>query len=266
MLDRLAAGDEAVAVPESRVLAFRWERDMLPPLMAVVDDVVPHQGRGPVHVLTEVASASGVPDLVAVRFDERMTSERLAAGLGPIGDLTQVRALVAAADGGRTVAQLAAAAQVTRAYLRGSVLPALVDAGWLEPTTGRGSSAVVTPRHLLRPVAADLVTIEAKKAAWQRAVNQAMRHAPSTDACYVALDAIRAAPAIAQRAAIRRLGVGLLTVDPVTCRVTVIARPRRRPHDPAMRTLLAERSWQLVLSGQTTGPTFPVFGRDLTAV
>jgi hypothetical protein len=239
---------------------------MVPPLMAAVDDVVPRRARVPVHVLTEVPSASGVPDVVAVRFDERVTSERLAAGLGPIGDLTQVRALVAASDGGRTVAQLADAAQVTRAYLRGSVLPALVDAGWLEPTAGRGSAGVVAPRHPMRPVATDLVTIEAKKAAWQRAVNQAMRHAPSADACYIALDAARATPAIAQRAAIRRLGVGLLTVDPVTCRVTVVARPRRRPHDPAMRMLLAERAWQLVLAGRTTGPTFPVFGRDLTAV
>ena len=265
MLDR-AARDTAAAGPGSRVLAFRWERDMVPPLMAVVDDVVPHRGLGPVHVLTEVASASGVPDLVAVRFDERVTSERLAAGLAPVTDLTQVRALVAAAAGSRTVEQIAGAAQVTRAYMRGSVLPALVDAGWLQPPTGRGSSALVAPRYLLRPIASDLITVEAKKAAWQRALNQAMRHAPSADGCYIALDATRATPAIAQRAAIRRLSVGLLTVDPVTCRVTVVARPRRRPADPAMRTLLAERSWQLVLAGQTAGPTFPVFGRDLTAV
>lgn len=264
MLGLSAASDEVLARSGAGLSAFRWEREMLPPLLAAADSLVPHLRRRHAHVLTEVASASGVPDLVVLSFDQQVVAERLAAGLAPVEDLTQVRALVAAAGGARTVDELAAAAQVTRAYLRGNVLPALVQAGWLKPTTGRGCSAIVEPRHLIRSVAADLVTVEAKRTAWQRAVNQAMRHALSADACYIALDAARATPAIAQRAAIGRLGVGLLTVDPVTCRVAVVARPRCRPYDPGMRTLLAERAWQLVLSGKSAGPTFPVFGRDLT--
>lgn len=266
MLDLPTAHAEAAQTTGARVLAFRWERDMLPPLAAAVGALAPPSGQERVHVLTEVASVSGVPDLVAVRFDRDAIGERRGAGLAPVTDLTQVRTLVAVADGGRTAGQLATAAQVTVAYMRGKILPALVGAGWLESITGRGCSAIVSPRHILRPLARNLITVEAKKAAWQRALNQAMRHAPSSDGCFIALDAARATPAIAQQDAIRKLGVGLLTVDPMTGRVTVVARPHRHPSDPVRRTVLAERAWQLTLTGQTAGPTFPVFGRDLTAI
>lgn len=243
--------------------AFRWEQEMVPALVAAADGLVRNRGPEPVRVLTEVASAVGVPDLVAIRFDESATIERLDAGLLPVVDLTQVRSLVAAAGGARSVVQLAHAAGVTPSYMRRSVLPALMEIGWLESPMGRGQRADVVPRHSIRSIAFDLITVEAKKSAWQRAVNQAMRHASSSDNSYIALDATRAAPAIEQRAAIRRLGVGLLTVDPETYKVKLVTRAPNRPSDPAMRMLLAERAWQLALAGKSAGPTFPVFGRDL---
>ena len=252
--------------PDGR-MSFRWERDMIPPLAESVTDLLSaSKGPGAEYVLTEVPSASGVPDVVLARFDEDALAFRLAAGLLPVVDVTQVRTLVAVASGHRTVSGLAAAAGITSGYLRGSVLPALAARGWVETPTKRGGEAAVTPLHVLQPIAEQLVTVEAKKAAWQRAVNQAMRHTASADSSYIALDAARAGSAIEQRAAIRRLGVGVLVVDRITGCVRVASRPQRHRPDRAMRTVLAERAWQLVASGQTAGPTFPVFGRDLAAI
>jgi hypothetical protein len=266
MLGRPAPRREADCDEPDQSPFFRWERDMIAPLTASLTELAVAGGAGARHVLTEVATVSGVPDMVVAHLDERAISARLAAGMSPVVDFTQVRALIAIANGHRSVSGLAGATGVSPGHLRGSVLPTLAALGWVTPLSGRGRTAQVEPLHVLQPLAHQLMTVEAKKSAWQRAVNQAMRHTGSADASYIALDAARASAALEQRAAIARLGVGVLLVNRLTSEVRVVSRPR--PHAPhlAMRAVLAERAWQLVLTGQTAGPSYPVFGRNLHAV
>lgn len=237
-------------------IGFRWESDMLLPLRDALSVVV---GQAPCLALLEVPAAAGVPDLVALVLDEHVIARRLAGGLAPVQDLTHARVLHALTAGIDDIDQLSTAAQVTASHLRRSVLPALTAAGWL--STADAASVVL--HHTLEPIASLVVTVEAKKAAWQRAFKQALAHSASADRAFIAIDAVRATAVVEQRAALRRMGVGVLTVDAVTSRVKVVARPRRTVPVPAQRTLLAERAWALHLAGETAGPSWPVFGRTL---
>lgn len=237
-------------------IGFRWESDMLPPLRDALPVVVGQRCLA----LLEVPAAAGVPDLVALVLDEPVVARRLAGGLAPVQDLTHARVLQALTAGIDDIDQLSRTAQVTAAHLRRSVLPALTAAGWLN-TAANGASVVM--HHPLEPIASLVVTVEAKKAAWQRAFKQALAHSASADRAFIAMDAMRATAVVEQRGVLRRMGVGVLTVDAVTGRVTVVARPRQTAPVPVQRTLLAERAWALHLAGETAGPSWPVFGRTL---
>lgn len=230
---------------------------MLPPLRAALPVVV---GQARCLALLEVPAAAGVPDLVALVLDEQVIARRLAAGLAPVQDLTHARVLHALTAGIDDIDQLSTAAQVTAGHLRRTVLPALIAAGWLSTAAG---PAMVVLHQPLEPIASLVVTVEAKKAAWQRAFKQALAHSASADHAFIAMDAVRATAVVEQRAALRRMGVGVLTVDAVTGQVKVVARPGRTAPVLAQRTLLAERAWALHLAGETAGPSWPVFGRTL---
>ncbi|WP_091243344.1 hypothetical protein [Klenkia soli] len=257
--------DEVGATPE-RPQAFRWEQDMIAPLVGSIAQLGSPDVTGARHVLTEVPTVSGVPDIVMAELNETAVAARRSAGLRPVVDYSQVRTLLVVADGFRTVTAMSGATGLSVGHLRGNVLPALATLGWVTPVRGRGAAAQVDAVHVLQPLGDELVTVEAKKSAWQRAVHQAMRHTGSADSSYIALDAARADVAVEQRAAIAGLGVGVLLVDSPTGQVQVAARPRAHVPDRAAHAVLAERVWQLVLNGQTAGPSYPVFGRTLHAV
>lgn len=258
-----------VLSPSGRPLAetvlpasFRWEQDMLPPLrLALKSDKLCDKSA---YVFSEVASVSGVPDLISVCFDEDEIERRLTAGLGPVEDFAQVRTLLALGEGGATIPQLADAAQASQSYMRQAIVPRLKDAGWIETILIAGSRAII-PRCTFRPVARKIVAIEAKRSAWQRALNQAIRHSASSDESFIALDRTRATTALSQHAEISKLGVGILTVCSRSGCVALTSRPVKRTPVSSRRAVLGERALKLRLGGSTEGPSYPVFGRDLTA-
>lgn len=244
---------------------------MLMPLSAAVGDLCAGLVGEP-QVFFEVPLAAGVPDVVIVAFDDDAVRARLAAGLGPVVDLVAVRALVALEAGAQDLRDVAATAGVSPGYLRRGVLPKLVSGGWLELLAG----GVIRVRHAYEPVVSWAVSVEAKRRDWAKAVGQAHRHLPAADRVFVALDAAYAGRAVENATHLAGTGVGVVTVnagaDAPSAAVDVVTfpnpnRPRlprgHRRKNPAAAALLGERAWNLELAGRRTGPTHPVFGRDL---
>lgn len=224
----------------------------------------------------EVPLAAGVPDLVIVAFDDTTITERRVANLAPVVDVAHARTLATLTRGTNRLDDLAQEAGVSAPHLRRSVLPALVTAGWIEPLTPRTRHIVLT--HAYRPVVRWAVTVEAKRSAWAYAAAQAQRHLAAADRAFVALDAAHARRALLAADHLAATGIGIATVTaPATvaepAAVDVVSYPHpRRPHlpkrhrtpDPAAKGLLGERVWQLRLAGLRSGPTYPVFGQDLS--
>lgn len=247
---------------------FCRELDMQVPiadLSAHLAAGLPGHRSGSAHVLFEVPAAAGVPDVLRVAFDSTEVRRRTELGLMPVIDLTALRVLVATDRGPVALGSVAHVAGVTSAHLRRTVIPDLVDAGWLEPLRGRGDRTLVTPRALHRSVVRSVVTIEAKRRDWRGAITQARRHQACADRAYIAIDAATPGRLLELAEELSRAGIGLVTVDASTGRASLVIRPAARfPHDDEHR-LVGERAWSLVLSGRSTWETFDVFGRDLTA-
>jgi hypothetical protein len=212
-------------------------------------------------VVTEVPAAEGVPDLVAVVWDQEAVDNRMAANLTPVEDLTSVRVLIAASSGIDSIRGLAAKSGVTASHLRRNILPVLFESRWMQPAEAQGKIKICSK---YRCVAELLVTVEAKKANWNRALKQAMRHASGADYAYVALDEARATAAKSFASEFSALGVGLLTAHAGSGLVQAVTHPIKQWVDEAARAVLAERIWALKLAGRESGPTFPVFGKDLS--
>jgi hypothetical protein len=245
----------------ARVAPVRYdlEADMLPPLAEAVDALVVGLPNGFDRVvLFEVPAFESIPDMVIAQLDHGVLERRREAAVASVPDLTCVRALIGLTAGVVGLDALARRSGVSRAHLRRSVLPKLVEAGWVSDL---GAPQL---RIEFEPVLNWVVTLEAKRSKWREAYTQARRHQRVADRAFVALDAACANPARSWSAEFAAQGLGLVTVDAQTHTATVERRPRRGPKlNVDARHLLGERVVEMTHDGATVGKTFPVFGKVL---
>lgn len=238
---------------------FRFEAQMLPVVAGSAGDLLKRRRADQFTALYEVPTATGVPDLVLVRFNAGVIDRREADGLGPVTDATECAVLSALRAGPSTAAETASAVGMTVRHVAGTVLPGLADRGFVSATCG-----VWSCNRGLRAVTDGIVAVEAKRSQWQRASSQARRYCNFANESFVVIDALhrRRVEPWAARLAASGIGVAVAGVDGS---VDVIARsgwaqPRARWH----ALLAGERAWDLHRRNLTSGPTFPVFGRTLT--
>lgn len=242
--------------------AFRWEYEMLPPLIANVGHWLPD---GAVAVVCEVPCPSGgVPDVVALTLDQSNVEQRRLRGLGPLLDVQEVLVLQVMGHEPFSVSDLASVTGTPPGRLRSTVLPRLCAAGWVRELASPGGRKYVL-LHEHQEVASRVVTVEVKKSDWRRGFHQALRHAASADVSLLALDEATSARARAHASEMESLGVGLTTIDARSGSVSSVTFPSPRTTRSAMRTVMIERTWALHQSGASAGPTFPVFGRHLAS-
>lgn len=239
---------------------FDFEAEMLPVLADQRRQLLHRRPSCAFRPMYEVAMATGVPDLVLVRFDEDVLRARDAAGLGPVIDATECAVLDALRRRRRTADEVAGAVAMSTRHVGGTVLSRLADRGYVTFDNGTWS------RHeALASTTTGIVAIEAKRTDWRKASSQARRYLTFANEAYVAVDEAyghRVEPWADRLAA---TGIGVATAG-VTGAVTVLARcgwtePRVRWH----ALLAGERCWDLRRESSTSGPTWPVFGRNLTA-
>lgn len=238
---------------------FAAEADMLGPIAAAARDLA---GPGAVAVFFEVASAAGIPDVVATVFDWDVLEERGQDGF--VTDTAGLGALLALSDArdacrSLNLRQVAAATGLSPAYIRSRVLPGLAARG-LAAMTGPGRW---TAAGRYRSPALTLVTVEAKLSDWRRGLGQAARHAAGADAAWLVLDAARTRPAVSRADWFRAAGVGLAGLEPDGT-LRALLPPERAGVLRGRRELLAERLAELHCSGAVSGPVGRVFGRKLT--
>ena len=253
-----------MSVAGSRPVAFRWERDMIPCLVDALHQWLP--AGWPATICEVSCPSGGIPDVVAMTVDGESVETRLSRGLGPVIDVVDMQVLRALPDvESIPLRDLSQAVMVSRGHLRRVVLPRLVKSGWVKLEKERVTDPQVSARFRHIEVATRIVTVEAKRRDWRQGLHQALRHASSSDMALLAMDAASAKVVSGYTDEISRLGVGLVTVDALTGSVSTLSRPTTSLAAPVMRAVLIERAWALHLAGSTSGPTFTVFGRDLTA-
>ncbi len=237
---------------------FRYEAEMVPALRAALPNIAfGHRYRNDVEVFTEVPAIHGRPDVVGVRFDAEALQRRAVAGVVPLSGDAEVRTIHALQTRGAEIGEIAARIGMTRDYVRRAVVPLLSDLGWVV----RDADLVVR-----RPEAVwagrRVVTVEAKLRDWQRALAQARRQKHSADAAYIALDASSSARVTVYAAQIANGGIGVLSVDPDSQRVRILARPATsaRKATAVGRALLSERAIDMMNRGTREGQINPVFG------
>lgn len=236
---------------------------MLPVLLAehasFTQDV---SGGQAMDAFVEVPTASGIPDVMFVGWDQGAVQEREQLGLTPVLSLTHLRVLVRLTTCPASVLELSTASGVSAAHLRRTVLPDLAERGWID----LGAPTLALRAGILyRPPARTLVSVEAKLSNWSQAFTQAVRHVPSADQSYIALDARRARTALQYAHDMADEGVGVATVDAADATVRIVSRPTVRRQRSAQFLLAAEQTWHLHRQGLASGPTGHVFGRDLQA-
>lgn len=216
---------------------------------------------GPADARLEVPTTSGVPDVMFIDWDEDVLADRTHRALAPVWSLTQLRALTLLNAGPAGPGELSAATGVSAGYLRGTVLPALASLGWTRDAPG--GQVQLAPGLVYRAPARALVSVEAKLSNWRQAFTQAVRHIPSADRSFIALDAAKARPVLGYADDLAAAGVGVATVDAADGQVRIVsAPPAGRPHRPQF-FLAAEQAWHLRRLGHASGPVGHVFGRDL---
>lgn len=239
---------------------FRYEAEMVPVLAARSDVLLHRRSSSAFSALYEVPTATGVPDLVLARFDDQVIASREDAGLPPVLDATECAVLRAIAGQRLTSDEVSAALAMTVKHIARSVLPSLAARGYVSSV--RGSWLC---HRSLRPATSGLVAIEAKRTDWRRASHQARRYLNFANEAYIALDATvghRVEP-WADRLASTGIGVATAGADGS---VEVLVRSGwSKPRTPWHAFLAGERCWDLHRREQPSGPTWPVFGRSLTA-
>lgn len=253
-----------VLANQSSSIDFRWESDMIAPILHARSKIAGKGVRASIDARLEVPTASGVPDVLLVEWNEEAIERREASALEPLLDLTKIRVVTKLGDGPLTTGELSAHVGVGASHLRRSVVPDLLARGWI----GTTDSGLVCLQDgiLYESLAHGLVTIEAKLRDWQRAFQQAARHRASADMSFIALDAARSAPGLAHAAELAFEGVGLITVDATSGDVRVMSRPRRPRRSrrrPDEYNFLAEHAWRLRSRNQVSGQSYTVFGREL---
>jgi hypothetical protein len=254
--------------PVERGTPFARELDMRPVVAGLAANLaagLPGHRSLNAYVLFEVPAAGGVPDLIRVAFDPAVVRRRAQLGLVPVVDQTAMRVLTAVSSGPRPLAVVAMQAAISTAHLRRTVVPALVEAGWLAPLKARGDQADVCPTLRHRSLVRSVVTVEVKRRDWRGAIRQARRHTSCADRAYIAIDAATSGQLLRVAAPLSQAGIGVITVDSDSSTAFVVTRPAAGFPRPDEHRLIGERAWSLVLAGTDTWATFDVFGRDLTA-
>lgn len=211
-------------------------------------------------VLFEFFAAEGTPDIVLLEFDADELERRDRLGLGPVLNYNAVAALLVLGAGPRSTAELAQATRVTGAHLRRTILPELVEAGWVTRPDGLWQSPVP-----IRPLARWIVAVEAKRRDWRRAIGQAQRYRRFANRVVVVLDASANLPSA--HAALAAFGdIGLASVDAKNGRLRpVVVPPWQRATSERDRVLAGEHAYCMRGLGVSSGPVAPVFGRILLA-
>jgi hypothetical protein len=251
-----------VSSPVIPAASFRYESDLVDVVRdGLVAAVFNRAVRDEVETFVEVPAAFGVPDVSAVRFDWDVVQRRVAAGVLPLISEPAVRAVFALRRRALLPKVLAEAIGLSRDHARRTVIPLLVDRGWV---TYDGD--VVQLKPAARPAEIRVVTVEAKLRDWHGALGQARRQLYSADSAYIALD-VRAAGRLQEDLpSISRQGIGVIAVDPSTSTMRVMSRPSVRPdarRTTLGRTLIAERGLELLSRGEHAGAVHPVFGWTL---
>lgn len=241
---------------------FRYESDMI----TVLNKTLPTLTFGrltaaDVQVFSEVPAVFGIPDLTAIRFDWDAVNARLHAGIRPLTTDAEVRVVLALDSRPVTSAELADRSGYSADYVRRTVLPLLLDSGWVVP----GDKGQFIRAADAAWVSKRIVTVEAKLRDWSRALAQARRQRLSADAAYIALQ-LPALNSIAESLdRIAEGGIGVIGVDPDSHRARVLARPKAFPQARSLvgRMLIAERCLDMWTRDEHAGQVYPVFGWTL---
>lgn len=266
MTTLLPASDGIRAEDARRLRSFTREADMLEPLLAGIPALTPG-GMG--EPFFEVQTLRGVVDLLFARINKQIVRTRSERQLPALIELPAVAVMLALTELGAIedtgdqahASAIAPRSSVSVGHLRRTVLPKLVESGWVR-SEGRGWVACQAYQV---PVSA-MTAVEIKRGDWRRALSQAIAHREFA-ATYVALDRgrfTRPGPAVQ---AFEYTGVGLLTVDAddaVATRVERIVPTRRARRQLLSKAVVAERVVALIESGRRSGDVPPVFGRFLT--
>ena len=241
---------------------FRYENDLVSALVPSFASSLFRSVDANVQTFREVPAARGVPDLSVVRFDPDRVAERIEKGIRCLTTDVEVRVVLALRQRGADLAELAERLNLSRDYLRRSVLPMLTQLGWVEVRAG----GAIQLRTGARSAGLRVVTVEAKLRDWRRAFAQARHQQLSADAAYIALDAAHSRVPLGEIHGIAERGIGVVIVDAQTGQHTVAVRPRsvHAPRVTALgRMLVSERCLSLSLNGERAGQVAPVFGWSL---
>ena len=241
---------------------FRYESDMIDVLSAALPKLT--FGRltaTDAQVFSEVPAVFGVPDLTAIRFDWDAVNARTRAGIRPLTTDAEVRVVLALGSKSLTSAELADRSGYSADYVRRTVLPLLLDSGWVihgdKGQLIRAAGAVWVSKRI--------VTVEAKLRDWSRALAQARRQRLSADAAFIALQMPAPKSITESLDRIAEGGIGVIGVDPDSHRARVLARPKAFPKTRSLlgRMLIAERCLDMWMRGEHAGQVYPVFGWTL---
>lgn len=246
---------------------------MLAPLRSHLHRLIGGRGRR-FEVFLEVPAIRGVPDIILTQFTDSAASRMQAVTTH--GDVATWLAMTDRQIGGAATAtakDLARHVGLSSGHIGSVVLPRLCNLGIVDQVR-RGNWRLI---QAYETPASRLVTIELKTRDKIGALMQASAHGQGVDFAWVVLDAARLQvnePAWMDLGrAFSQRGVGVAILRRPRGGLTILSRPSiggtisfsdftRR----VARALLAERTLGLRLTGSSTGPTWPVFGRDLAAI
>ncbi|TBL30044.1 hypothetical protein EYA84_23425 [Verrucosispora sp. SN26_14.1] len=243
--------------------SFAREADMYSPVAACADILASTCG-GAVKHFFQVKATAGIPDLVLAIFDEEELECRSSRGLAPIVDAVGVSAMTFLADRRAEVVstgEVATAIGMSPGYLSSDVLPCLAVAGHVSKVA-RGKWQA---NHTFRSTVQRLVTVEAKVAAWKRALWQAQRHAVGADMAWVILDGAAVRPALSNLTHFQRMCIGMAGLN-ISGSLTVHQPAPARVSRRVARTVLAERVTRLHLLGESEWEWSSMFGSDRSRV
>lgn len=222
---------------------------------------------GPRTVLAEFEAPHRRPDLVVVDVDEPVVAARAAAGVGSLADVpaaTKVAVAFSARDDTVVTSAeldvLARSAGLSRAHVVGSVLPVLVERGWV----ARRSRTSWQLAHRWVPPVVACTPIEAKLSFTKAAVRQAQCQLLWAGAAWVAVDASRWRDR-AEWPALWQFGIVTLCAGCAQLRVPRPLADDRRPPSPVYAAQAAESALARIAAGDLDGADHLVFGRTLTA-
>ena len=232
---------------------YAFEAELVAALSLCVADLVPT----PSDCLFEVPSYAGIPDLVALHWDSSAFERRSAFGY--VRDLTQLVAWINLSRRAMSVKELSGITHVSTRHLKARVLPDLADRGFVSTSGGETWGA----KMAYESPASHVVTFEAKLRDWRKGLGQAIRHANSADAAWLALPASAVEVAVRHSDQFRIHGVGVMSVGP-DGQATVWVEPQRRSPNPFYRALLAEEAGHVATTSTNhEGPRNHVFGQWL---